>query len=84
MSKEMISNRQFMILIALIIVATSSLYVPQAVTYTTGRDGWYVVMVAGVVGAVNCMVFLWLERMYPGKSFLEINKLLLGDMLGRF
>jgi len=82
MHKEVISNRQFMLLITMCTLPTAILYVPQAVTSSAGRDGWYLVLVSGAVGIVNTLIFVWLGRMYPGKNFLEIARVLLGRYLG--
>ncbi|MED4750682.1 endospore germination permease [Brevibacillus choshinensis] len=83
MEKEMISNRQFMIIISIIALASPILYVPKSVTESAGRDGWLIVLVAGIVAALNALMFFWIERAYPGKNLMEINHIILGRFLGR-
>ncbi|RNB89699.1 spore gernimation protein [Brevibacillus fluminis] len=82
MRKEIITNRQFMILISIITIASSILYIPRAVSQIAGRDGWLVVLVSGLVGLLNLYVFLWMERLYPGKNLMEIHQQLLGKVFG--
>lgn len=71
-----------MCLISLITLSSSILYIPKAVTETAGRDGWFVVLVAGTLGTLNALLFLWLERLFPGKNLMEINHILLGRFFG--
>ncbi|MGD8189364.1 GerAB/ArcD/ProY family transporter [Brevibacillus ginsengisoli] len=82
MGKEVISNKQFVSLITVIAIASPILYIPKAVTSTANRDGWYVVLIAGFFGMINALVILWLEKQFPGKNLMEINRILLGRFIG--
>ncbi|WP_261304422.1 GerAB/ArcD/ProY family transporter [Paenibacillus andongensis] len=82
MEKEVISNRQFMQLLAVLSIATTILYVPQSLTSTTGRDGWLFIFIFGLFGCINILLFIVLERLFPGKSFFQINRIVFGRIVG--
>jgi spore germination protein KB len=82
MEKGVITNSQLMMLITVITLSTSILYVPQPITSSAGRDGWFLVLVAGGIGIFNTLIFIWIARLYPGKNLIQINRLLLGKVLG--
>ncbi|BAU28390.1 spore germination protein (amino acid permease) [Aneurinibacillus soli] len=82
MQKEIISNRQFMALFAVVSFATTILYVPQVVTSMVDRDGWFLILISGIFGTINMMLFVILEKLYPGKNLLQVNRLVLGRFVG--
>ncbi|MFD0693466.1 endospore germination permease [Paenibacillus sp. GCM10027628] len=82
MEKEFISNRQFMQLLAVLSIATTILYVPQSLTLTTGRDGWLFALIFGLFGSINMLLFIVLEKLFPGNSFFQTNQIVLGRFIG--
>jgi len=77
-----ISNLQMMALIALATFGNSSLYAPQVLALYAERDSWFVVLVGGVIGILNVIVFLVLNRLYPDKNLVSICTHLFGKWVG--
>ncbi|KEK21897.1 GerAB/ArcD/ProY family transporter [Bacillus gaemokensis] len=82
MEGSQISNRQLMILITLITTSSPIFFLPAEVSKGAGRDGWYIVILSGLIGMLNVMIFVWLERIFPKKSLIQINQEVFGRLIG--
>ncbi|GGG79484.1 GerAB/ArcD/ProY family transporter [Paenibacillus radicis (ex Gao et al. 2016)] len=82
MRQTTISNQQMMALLVISTVGTASLYAPAILTQYASRDSWVLVLLGGVVGILNVLVFLQLNKWYPGKSIIAISRQVLGGWLG--
>jgi spore germination protein KB len=77
-----ISNFQFMALIVISTIGTSSLYAPAIFAHYAERNSWYLVVVGGIMGLLNLLVLLKLNKFYPDKNILAICTHLLGPWFG--
>jgi len=77
-----ITNLQMMALIALATFGNSSLYAPQALAHYAERDAWFVVLIGGIIGLLNVLVFFFLNRLYPDKNLITICTHLFGKWIG--
>ncbi len=77
-----ISNRQMLAIVALATVGTSSLYAPATLVHYGGRDAWYLVLMGGAIGIINVSVFVWLNRLYPGRNYISVILLVFGRWIG--
>ncbi|MGX5512934.1 GerAB/ArcD/ProY family transporter [Bacillus toyonensis] len=82
MEGSQISNRQLMILITLITTSSPIFLLPSEVSKGVGRDGWYIVIFSCLIGIFNVMIFVWLERIFPKKSLIQINQEVFGKLVG--
>jgi spore germination protein KB len=82
MRRMMISNQQLMALIVISTVGTSSLYAPSSLSHYADRDAWFLVLIGILGGALNLLVFLQLNKLYPDKSLIAICTHLLGRLGG--
>ncbi|EOO24099.1 spore germination protein (amino acid permease) [Bacillus cereus VD133] len=82
MERSQISNRQLMILITLITISSPIFFLPSEVSKGVGRDGWYIVIFSGLIGMFNVMIFIWLERIFPKKSLIQIIQGVFGRFVG--
>ncbi|MFD2118051.1 endospore germination permease [Paenibacillus yanchengensis] len=78
-----ISNIQMLALVALSTFGTSSLYAPQILASYADRDSWFVVIIGGMIGVLNALVFFWLFKLHPDKDLISLCTLLFGKWFGR-
>ncbi|SFK95973.1 spore germination protein KB [Paenibacillus sp. 1_12] len=78
----MITNHQLLALVVISTVGASSLYAPAALAHYAERDSWYLILMGGIIGLFNIFVFVWLDRLFPGKNIISISISLLGRWIG--
>ncbi|MGG4491446.1 GerAB/ArcD/ProY family transporter [Metabacillus idriensis] len=77
-----ITHKQMFFLVLQTQIGIGVLSLPYNIYLVSGTDGWISVIIAGVFAQLFTILFWVLVKKYPDKSLFDINKLLLGKILG--
>ncbi|KLU63009.1 spore germination protein YndE [Peptococcaceae bacterium CEB3] len=82
--QEVISDRQYVYLFFIIVVATIVLFVPQVLTKEAGRSAWLVpLLIPLIAGLGSFAIALKLSQRFPGMALPQYSEVILGKMLGK-
>ncbi|WP_167357221.1 GerAB/ArcD/ProY family transporter [Paenibacillus pectinilyticus] len=83
MEKQLISLRQFKILVILFSLGSTILIVPSVFTAYAHQDGWISALLGIAIGGVLLFVYAALGRRYPDHTLMEYSEFILGKWLGK-
>ena len=78
-----ISPRQVFFILTMLLTGIYILILPRHLVLIVGVDGWLVLLVGGLIGAVMLFFINRVSRKFPGKTVVEFAPLILGSILGR-
>jgi spore germination protein (amino acid permease) len=82
-NKDLITYRQFFILIIHTQTGVGVLSLPYDMHNSVHSDGWFSVLIAGVLVQGLLFVYLLLLKRFDSQNLLEISSLLLGKKIGK-
>ncbi|MGE7953977.1 GerAB/ArcD/ProY family transporter [Lysinibacillus xylanilyticus] len=83
MGKQLISSRQFTIIVILFTVGTSILIIPASIATEVKQDAWIVAIIGTLLSIPILTLFMALVKKMPTLSFVEITEKILGSFLGK-
>ncbi|MGE7914959.1 GerAB/ArcD/ProY family transporter [Lysinibacillus xylanilyticus] len=83
MEKQLISSRQFTIIVILFTVGTSILIIPASIASEVKQDAWIVAIIGTLLSMPILTLFMALVKKMPTLSFVEITEKILGSFLGK-
>ncbi|MEC0276128.1 GerAB/ArcD/ProY family transporter [Peribacillus frigoritolerans] len=84
MVKEIkISARQFEILVILFSIGTTILVIPGSLAQVVKQDAWIAAVFGTGIGLLLVALYIAISRMFPTKTLVEINEILLGKWIGK-
>lgn len=84
MSKIIISSRQFGLLLSGFMFGSGPLLISTSVAALAGRDSWISIIIAAIVGLFIVWINSILGELHPGKTLIEVIKIVLGKWPGGF
>lgn len=72
LQKEIISCRQFALLVCSFIIGTAILLVPGQIIFTSRQDAWLAVLLSFFPGVLLAGLLVLLQKHYPGQSLVHI------------
>lgn len=81
--KEIISPRQFLMIVILYTIGSAILIVPSTLALYAKQDAWIAAIVGGVAGFFVIWLFIALGSLFPSMTLFEINEKLLGKWPGK-
>lgn len=75
-----ISSRQAGFILFTLILGSAVTYMPES---PAGRDAWISTVLAAPVGVYVLILIIGTQKMFPGKSMLEVSELVLGSWMGK-
>ena len=78
-----ISARQFAILVILFSIGTTILVIPRSMAQVVKQDAWIAAVFGTGIGLLLVALYIAVGRMFPTKTLVEINEVLLGKWLGK-
>lgn len=72
LQKEIISCRQFALLVCSFIIGTAILLVPSQIIATSRQDAWLAVLLSFFPGVLLTGLLVLLQKYYPGKSLVQM------------
>ena len=82
MNKEKINNSQVFALVADYTIGTTVLSIISGVAGYAGRDAWIVALVTPFMGLPVLWMFFYLNKLFPGKTLVEIIQDVFGKWVG--
>lgn len=82
MEKTKIGSRQFIIFVAIFTIGTTILVTPATVASRAKQDAWMIPLISTGVGVLIIWLYTAIAGLYPNKNIFEINKIILGKLLG--
>lgn len=82
MINQKISARQFTIFIILFSIGTTILVIPGIMAKEVQQDAWLAAAIGTGFGLVGAFLNIAVGRMFPAKTLVEMNEILLGKWLG--
>ncbi|OZM58320.1 hypothetical protein CIB95_01755 [Lottiidibacillus patelloidae] len=83
MEKGRISSRQFVILVIMFSLGSSTMIVPQYIILSTQQDGWISAILATVMALFIVLFYGKLINLYPTKSIVEVAIIIFGKWIGK-
>ncbi|WP_431028323.1 GerAB/ArcD/ProY family transporter [Lysinibacillus sp. LZ02] len=84
MEKQVISSRQFTIMVLFYTVGTSILIIPASIALDVQQDAWIVALLGTILSLLLIKLFILLGKKMPNASFVEMNEKILGKFIGKF
>ncbi|QDQ02555.1 GerAB/ArcD/ProY family transporter [Lysinibacillus fusiformis] len=84
MKGEIISARQFTIVVFLFSIGTSILIIPSMVTNANKQDAWIAAILGAVLSLLLVKLYISLGNRTPNSTFIEANEKILGKFIGKF
>lgn len=78
-----ISERQFGVLVFLYTIGTTILVIPSGLASAAGQDAWIGALIGIALGWAALVVYSFLWRLYPNKTFVGMCEAALGRPLGK-
>ncbi|TCZ74010.1 spore gernimation protein [Paenibacillus albiflavus] len=82
LEKGIISNRQFILLVALITIGDSILVLPAITVSAAKQDGWISALIGLAVGLVIISLFCKVGKLYPQLNLIESIQQIFGKWVG--
>ncbi len=82
LEKGIISTRQFILMLFLIITSLTTLHVPGLVIDHAGRDAWLSVIGGWYLDVLLAIVYAYLGLRFPGENFVQYSMTILGKTVG--
>ncbi|MFY0517454.1 GerAB/ArcD/ProY family transporter [Lysinibacillus sp. UGB7] len=84
MEKQLISARQFTIIVILFTVGTGILIIPASIALEVKQDAWIVAIISTILSLIIIKFFITLGKKMPTLSFVEATEKILGSFIGKF
>ncbi len=84
MSRQSISQSNFMVLVTSLIIGTALMFVPSAVIVSARQDALLALFLGMLPSAFLILVLSSLQSKFPGKTLIEYSDEILGPYLGKF
>lgn len=83
MEKELISSRQFTIIVILYTVGTGILIIPASIALEVKQDAWIVAIIGMLLSLLLIKLFITLGKKMSTLSFVEVTEKILGSFIGK-
>ncbi len=83
LEKGIISTRQFVLMLFIIITSFTSLHVPAILIQQAGRDSWLAVIGGWFLDVLLAIIYGYLGVRFPGENFVQYSMTILGKYVGR-
>lgn len=83
LEKGIISTRQFVLMLFIIITSYTALHVPALLIFQAGRDAWLAVIGGWILDVLLAIIYAYLGVRFPGENFVQYSITILGKYLGR-
>ncbi|MFF5996167.1 endospore germination permease [Lysinibacillus sp. KU-BSD001] len=83
MEKQIISSRQFTIIVLFYSVGTSILIIPASIALDVKQDAWIVPIIGTILSVLLVKLLISLGKRMPTLSFVEMNEKILGKFIGK-
>ncbi|WP_332647513.1 GerAB/ArcD/ProY family transporter [Lysinibacillus sp. 54212] len=84
MEEQVISSRQFTIMVLFYTVGTSILIIPASIALDVQQDAWIVALLGTMLSLLLVKLYIFLGKNMPNVSFVEMNEKILGKFIGKF
>ncbi|EON73752.1 GerAB/ArcD/ProY family transporter [Lysinibacillus sphaericus] len=84
MEKQLISARQFTIIVILFTVGTGILIIPASIALEVKQDAWIVAIISTILSLIIIKFFITLGKKMSTLSFVEATEKILGSFIGKF
>ncbi|MGN4126871.1 GerAB/ArcD/ProY family transporter [Lysinibacillus sphaericus] len=84
MEKQLISSRQFTIIVILFTVGTGILIIPASIALEVKQDAWIVAIISTLLSLIIIKFFITLGKKMSTLSFVEATEKILGSFIGKF
>lgn len=84
MKEEIISARQYTIIVILYSIGTAILIIPSSLASEIKQDAWIAAIVGVILSILVIKLFISLGNKTPDLSFVEANERILGKFIGKF
>ncbi|MGN4124989.1 GerAB/ArcD/ProY family transporter [Lysinibacillus sphaericus] len=84
MEEEIISARQFTIIVFLFSIGTTILIIPATMTNAVKQDAWISAILGVILSLLLVKLFISLGNRTPNLTFIEANEKILGKFIGKF
>ncbi|MEC0209011.1 endospore germination permease [Paenibacillus ehimensis] len=84
LEKGIISTRQFILMLFIIITSFTALQVPGLLILTAGRDAWLSTIGGWLLDVLLAIVYAYLGVRFPGENFVQYSLTILGKYIGGF
>lgn len=82
-NNDMVSRYQLMVLIIMTVISVGVFSLAADVTERAGTDGWMVILLGGIINTAAVFIMVKLNSKFPGKTFVEYSRLIIGNFLGK-
>lgn len=82
MINQKISVRQFKIFVILFSIGTTILVIPGIMAQVVQQDAWLAAGIGTVFGLAVASLYIAVGRLFPAKTLVEMNEILLGKWFG--
>jgi spore germination protein KB len=84
MSRQSISQSNFMVLVTSLIIGTALMFIPSALIVSARQDALLALFLGMLPSAFLILVLSSLQSKFPGKTLIEYSDEILGPYLGKF
>lgn len=84
MKKQLISSRQFTIIVTLYTVGTGILIIPASIASEVKQDAWIVATIGTLLSLFLIKLYIILSRKMANLSIVEVTEKFLGNIVGKF
>ena len=82
-NNEVISARQFNVLVIIFVIGSSILYIPSILAAEAKQDAWIVAVFGSVVGILIAKLVASVAKIYPDLNFTQYTEVILGKWFGK-
>ena len=84
MQKEnIITVRQFVLLLYVMFTAFTTLQSPGIVIYMAGRDAWIAVIIAWIIDVTFGILYAYMGVRFANQSFVQYSETIMGKYMGK-
>ncbi|KEK10919.1 spore gernimation protein [Lysinibacillus sphaericus] len=84
MKKQLISSRQFTIIVTLYTVGTGILIIPASIASEVKQDAWIVATIGTLLSLFLIKLYIFLSNKMANLSIVEVTEKFLGNIVGKF
>ncbi|MGD2196955.1 GerAB/ArcD/ProY family transporter [Lysinibacillus fusiformis] len=84
MEKQLISSRQFTIIVILYTAGTGILIIPASIALEVQQDAWIVAIIGTLLSLLLIKLYITLSKKMENLSIIEVTERFLGSFVGKF